>query len=568
MAVQAWQHIYASVDRAQSPRNEDGFQTLFYTTSGLTETEVKDIETHLVYFSSNIEPVDRAFFKIPTGKVVLAQIVPLVEPDRFGRKGRYLAHSLVFAAEAFMQLGVAPIQVFEQFPFTTDVEGALAGGDFRTRDIPPVSIDVHADPVHSPEVARTWPTAELEKLILLAFRAQQMARDRTAIAFVGEPQLVKDALEAIFFAVPSALYIHCTFDTYFYHCKLTNNYYWAVGLLESPENPKFVVVDARSRQALNTVVVHPEATYEQWVVAHLEANNLSDIARYKDCAFACCEWLDGRPYDVFQVETASPELMVSVSKVGAEKIRGLLLSRLRKQWPIALADRVWESLYHDLTVIERFRSLRHGFALPRLLDILYLVYKVQGFRTPQREEVQALGSVLQRADHHALRLLHICWTGQQRQLPQFLEHLSEDEYRELVGIALRFRLVDDPFALLMPTRGDTFLDVYLGFDALARRNMIVLIRELLTVGEVECLNRLGAFIPELDSGQLVSLEKIVNKRPDIPEQFQHAISEAMTVLSAAKAPRRNLNRLRRDLEGLRQRAVWSARQGPRGKPNG
>ena len=34
--IQAWQHIYSNVEKEQSPHNRGGFQTLFYTQSGLT----------------------------------------------------------------------------------------------------------------------------------------------------------------------------------------------------------------------------------------------------------------------------------------------------------------------------------------------------------------------------------------------------------------------------------------------------------------------------------------------------------------------------------------------------
>ena len=91
VAVQAWQHIYTSVERDQSPHGRAGFQTLFYSRSGLTEAEVQEMEARLVYFPSEIEPVKRLCVTISTGKVMVAQIVHLAEPDRLGRTGRYLA---------------------------------------------------------------------------------------------------------------------------------------------------------------------------------------------------------------------------------------------------------------------------------------------------------------------------------------------------------------------------------------------------------------------------------------------------------------------------------------------
>jgi hypothetical protein len=35
--IKAGQHVYASVEKEQSPRGKGGFQTLFYTLEALTE---------------------------------------------------------------------------------------------------------------------------------------------------------------------------------------------------------------------------------------------------------------------------------------------------------------------------------------------------------------------------------------------------------------------------------------------------------------------------------------------------------------------------------------------------
>ena len=114
----AWQHVYTSVEREQSPHDRAGFQTLFYSQSGLTEAEVREMEARLVYFSSDVKAVKRLFSTTSTGKIMVAQIVLLAEPDRLGRTGRYLAHNLVFDPDAFARVESDPFLVFRQFPFT------------------------------------------------------------------------------------------------------------------------------------------------------------------------------------------------------------------------------------------------------------------------------------------------------------------------------------------------------------------------------------------------------------------------------------------------------------------
>lgn len=146
--IHAYQHIYTNVEQEQSPHKRGGFQTLFYTLSALTEAEVEEMEARLFYVHSEREPVKRVFFMTSTSKTVVAQIVPLADPDRSERKGRYLAHSLVFIPEMFAHLEADPFQVFQHVSFITTVEEALAQGEFQTGNIPALSIDLPANKEH------------------------------------------------------------------------------------------------------------------------------------------------------------------------------------------------------------------------------------------------------------------------------------------------------------------------------------------------------------------------------------------------------------------------------------
>src|SRR6185503_17857690 len=151
MFVSAWQHIYSNVEKEQSPHKRGGFQTLFYSHDGLSEAELSEMEGRLLYFPSESEPVKRLFFTLPGGKGVVAQIVGLPEPDQLGRKGRYLAHSLVFAPETLAQFEADPFRVFRRFRFITTVAEALTTGNFQTGDMPYVSLELPAEANHEIE---------------------------------------------------------------------------------------------------------------------------------------------------------------------------------------------------------------------------------------------------------------------------------------------------------------------------------------------------------------------------------------------------------------------------------
>lgn len=537
--VQAWQHIYTSVEREQSPRDRGGFQTLFYSQSGLTEAEVREMEARLVYFPSDVEAVKRVFATISTGKVMVAQIVHLAEPDRLGRTGRYLAHNLVFEPEAFVQIESAPFSVFWQFPFITTVARALEEGDLQVGDISPISLEVEPEWAQEIEVAGTWPVQTLSELVLLALRAERLAGDRLSLAFVGDPREVESALHAALFAVPAPLRPHCSFDTYFYHCNPVSTYYWAVGLLESPANRRLITVNTQSRQLGGDVANRPETAYERWVTALVEEQRLELVGRYRDHAFAICEWLEGRTCTDSLVGAAPFEVVDSVFRLNRELAQALLSRKLQEALLPALAQRAFrhldsQGLNSQAWDAELFDRLRTRFRFTELSETLYRAYESQGFQAPPQEEIQAIDWLLQRADHIFLRLLRICWMDQRDILRVELQLLGEDEYKRFVQAALRFGLVE-PWALPVPGRGDVFLDQYLAPDDPPERDLVALVRALLEVGEADCLSRLTSYIQAQPEQELRVLERVIAGRPGVPEPFRRAVDEAVTALPPRRA---------------------------------
>jgi hypothetical protein len=526
--VQAWQHIYTSVERDQSPHEREGFQTLFYSASGLTEAEVREMEARLVYFPSDVEAVKRLCSTISTGKVMVAQIVLLAEPDRLGRKGRYLAHNLVFEPEAFERIGSDPFVVFRQFPFITTVAQALEKGDLQSGDIPSVSFEVALKPTHSIEAAETWPVRDYGNLALLALRADRLTGDRLSVAFIGEPAEVESALEVALFPVPTHLRPCCGFDTYFHDCNPVSTYYWGLGLLEIPSNRRLVRVDARSRRLDGDIASQPETAYERWVLACVEERRLEILGRYRDHAFALCEWLEGRSGSDSLIDAAPLEVVDSVFQANRELVQMLLRTKLEEALPIILAQRAFQYLASRTT--ELLGQLRRRFRLPELMEALYRAYESHEFRPPQPEEVQAIDWLLRRDDHPFLRLLHICWTDRRDDLQRELRLLSDDEYQRFVQTALRFGLLQ-AWTLPVSGRGDAFLDVYLDSTGSVKTGLTALVRALLRVGEASCLERLAPSVQVQSEPELRALAKVIVKCPGIPELFRQTVGDAVAGLS-------------------------------------
>ena len=523
--LRAWQHIYSNVEKEQSPRGRGGFQTLFYTLSELTEAEVEELEGRLLYFASAIEPVKRVFFTLSTGQRVVAQLVPLAEPDQFGRKGRYLAHSLVFPAKVFADLGEDPFPIFQLAPFMTSVAEALARGNFQTGDIPPLSLELPRQPDQTIQLAAAWAKQEWKKLSLLALQAERLAQDRRAVAFAGTPAEIEKALQAAFYTLPTPLRSQCSFDTYFYRCNLVATYYWAVGFPERPGNPTFDLVDAQSRQVVKITNDQPQTAYERWLFRAIEDDTLQTAASDRDVAFSLCCWLDGGANDDSLLADVPEQMIRPVFAANEAQARELLRQKIANLMPPVLVERVFGQIYDPSAPRQTFAHLRAGFDLLSLLDKLYQTYEAQDFRKPSTEEVKALGQIWQRVERHPLRLMQAAWSGRRQALQAELARSTETEYRQFLPIALRHHLTQ-PLNLLMPGRAPLFLEAYLNSDAAGEEKLNELAAALLKMNEPALLDRLAADLTRQPEPVVREIERLVKNRADIPPAFQEALAEA------------------------------------------
>ncbi|MCB0192809.1 MAG: hypothetical protein KDJ65_12770 [Anaerolineae bacterium] len=527
--IQAWQHIYSNVEKEQSPQGRGGFQTLFYS-QGLTEAEVEEMEGHLLYFTSAVEPIKRLFFTISTGKSAVAQIVPISATDKYGRGGRYLAHSLVFAADAVAHFEADPFRVFRQCLFIDSVDEALAQGDFETGRIPPIDLDLSSHYSKGVEAAKKWSATEHKNLAMLALRANQQAAARNAITIVGQSAQIEEALEAAFLVVPLTRRMRCSFDTYFYRCNLVATYYWAIGLPEAPVSIKFAQVDAAARNVKGDLPNGPTTAYERWVLAAIETRKLDDLARQRDIALTVGEWLDDREYDLDQLSKASPDLITAVFKASPESVKAALQRQVAQKLPSDLTRRAAEHIFAANSGIDLYRQLRQGFELAELLDALYASYEADNFQSPARNELKALTKTLDTTEHKMLRLFLAYWDNPKKTLPEALQWSDEADYRTFVEVANRLELVD-PLRLIVPGKGDLYLDIH---PPQRDPNLPELAESLVAADETACLTRLSPFVARQSRRNLHRLNKLIEDTPAAPADFQKAVQNAIQALPPEK----------------------------------
>ena len=529
--IQAWQHIYSNVEKEQSPQGRGGFQTLFYSKSALSEAEVEEMEGRLLYFASDIEPVKRVFFSLSSGKRVVAQLVPLSETDQYGRGGRYLAHSLILTVDTFVQLKEDPFPVFQNAPFISTVKAALAQGNFQNGHIDPITLDVTVDDNQATKLAAAWKQSELKKLSMLALRADQMAQERRAVALMGPPDQVAQAVQAAFFGLPTEQRPACTFDTYFYRCNLVATYYWAVGFPEQTGNPTFDRVDVQAREVQYMANDQPQTAYERWLCHLIDQNGLSTISQHRDAAYPLCRWLEGGAQETKLVAGVAQQLVQSVFEPNDLQVRELLRRKLSQHLPDSLVSRVFNQVYDQAKPDVNFQHLRDGFAQDQLLGLLYQAYGQQGFRRPSEDEMKALERMETQAGGHPLCTMLIVWQGNRKALQQHLAQLDDTAYRQAISVALDNDLVAAP-DLLIQNHEEAFVDLFIKTGAARHTPLSEVVYKLVDFEQVAPLARLANLIPNQPPKALRRIEKILNRRAgdDVPEAFQTVLNETLAEL--------------------------------------
>jgi hypothetical protein len=520
MPITAAQLVYANVEKDRSPHKRSGFQTLFYSQSRLSEAEVDAIEPRLFYAHGAGNPPKGLFFPLGQDKLVLARIVPVEDTDAFGRKGRYLVHALVFYRTDWIAEGLDPIALLQSFPFLTSVDQALTAGDGASGDMAPLTLTLAA--TSAPR--RQWPVAAMQRLTLYALRAETMVRERQALAFIGPPAEVEQALAEVLMAVPAALRTACSFDSFFHEGNFIATPFWAIGLPETPPPGRFIRVDVTQRAFLDDEAPPaPRTVFERWVVARLQDLELG-IEHERETAYSLCCWLEGTlPVTALPAEVPE-QVLAAVFRAAPAQAEKRVYERLTHTLPAVLADIVWADVQPQRTDRERYAELRQGFAPLVLAEWLWTRLTQPGATLPAPAVQRALAEWLRRHPHPALALLSLAWDGQWQALQAELVRLEPAAYEALLLPLLRAGGVP-PLRLLLPERGELFVRGWLAERFAAPLSLPELVSALLRQHEAAALAPLAPLLKELRPREQQALEQlIVPHAADIPSEFAQALS--------------------------------------------
>jgi hypothetical protein len=214
MKTVAAQHVSAMLTSRQSPRGQAGYQTLFYTRELLTPDDVRVIERRVQYSPARDGEAKWQSYRLSERRHVVSRIVPVPEPDEFGRRGRYFTHSLVCDVPDGQQFDAALLDLLRPQNFLPSLDDVLASDAMKTMRAPAITVDAGSEPCKEGQSRlRDWSGEQLNRLYMLMSDPRQLAAQGQYVALVGSEGQILGALKVAFLLTPSASRRFCSFDT-------------------------------------------------------------------------------------------------------------------------------------------------------------------------------------------------------------------------------------------------------------------------------------------------------------------------------------------------------------------
>lgn len=544
--IKAAHHIYGNVEKEHSPNKVGGFQTLFYTRARLSEEEVEEIEEKLVYHQSETNPVKWLFFPLGAEKVVVSHIVLLTAVDKFGREGKYLAHSIVLSMEDFINADCNPFIILNCVgdQFLNSAAEALKRGNSQTGNFDEsiLTIDKKSLETMETEIAeevQKWDGEELKKMAHYTINYQDLQNKREALVFTGNHEQIVNALKIAVMFVPKKLRLNCTFDTYFYGCNLVKTYFWATGYTDaSGAAPHFSIVNT-SQKKITAPLPSPVSPYEEWVYDCISREKFRDILAYNSTALELQRLVLEHPFDNKMIREALTGVPKEFFKQIAAVYRTPLINKIKNKLAeivgIKLVPQIIAriSSYSNTQPQKLFHALLDGFDSNQLAEELYDIYKKNIKNKPPGKEMRALKAFLEKTPHEYLDVLMAVWKKDYTALTRHLDQLSPPKYAAIVERLIKKSSVP-PARMISTKKTDIFLEIFINhsqIDANARKDIPALIKKLISMKQESKLKSFCPIINRLTLKQIKKIKKIVEKQEKkLPLEFLKTLDDIFVSL--------------------------------------
>lgn len=214
MKITAAQHVSGMLTSRQSPKGQAGYQTLYYTREMLTAHEVSVIERRVQYASARDGKAKWQSYRLSALRHVISRIVPIFEPDEFGRRGRYFTHSLVCDVRNEQQFQTTLGDLLRAQNFFPSLDKVLAADGMKSGHIPAATLEAgNGSSGKDWSCLRGWRGEQLNRLYMLTQDPRQLTKQGEHVAFVGSEEQILEALKVALLLTPSGARESCSFDT-------------------------------------------------------------------------------------------------------------------------------------------------------------------------------------------------------------------------------------------------------------------------------------------------------------------------------------------------------------------
>jgi len=335
MRFNAAQHVSGVLTSKQSPRGQAGYQTLFCTQDLIAPDEMRIIERQVQYSSAREGKATWQSYRVSDHRHVISRIIPISEPDEFGRQGRFFSHSLIFGGSGGLQVDEFLFDLLRPSEFLSSLDKVLASDGLKTGHIPAASVDVKGEWVKEARTSlRDWSGPHLNQLYMLMSDPRQLIEHGQSVALVGTDEEIVAALRVAFLLTPVSTRKFCSFDT-------------------------------------NAPVSNEQSDITFWGRGVQEAVGASYIinAALREITFSTSSWALA---DGFSLEKVSPALGRAILDRLKRPSEQMLSCLLNRKYDAFIAEPVYQALLHesDLTLtgselefLTQFTQAHSGLAL-------------------------------------------------------------------------------------------------------------------------------------------------------------------------------------------------------------
>lgn len=444
------QHFFSSVPAEQSPQHRRGYQTLF-TTRGLIDTIVHAIEDRAQYSSAQDELLKYQFYPLSQNLVAVARILPLQERDEFGRRGRYLAHTLVFSLRNLQELGGCPVDLLQQAPFVSTLDEVFRIGQAKEREVPPLKVTVEPKWLTLASVAlQRWSAAALEQLGRLTWQAEALLKERNSVALIGSESEQWETLALLFALAAPAMRPRLSFDTYGADCTWAPDVaFWLQGYPDAAGIKSPHQVEVSSGRIGSTLSPSADGVFGRWM-SHTLFQGRPDLAYLQQEQEWICALegvLAGEP---LHLHTAIPPQEV-------QRFAALNREAIARRWlahlPAGLSQDLLQPIVADINREPEayLQTLIEGCTVEVMQDVVFGIVGAL-HREPSKSDQKILRRWVDATPHTGLAAMFALWDQNSKAWVQTLNTLSKENYQWLVGELLQWTKLPLPLweALVHP----------------------------------------------------------------------------------------------------------------------